>query len=280
MSNSNLTSDTNSPMKESFWRFSSRKVHCLYIFLKDYIKNTECSPGTAKPINNHLPHKFEKFNGFIPKSKRENDQSAIFNHNQYVSPKIVQSDSTSVVVDFNSNNSNSNNNSNNNINSTPDSNSPKSFSSSSLTPNNKNHLSLSSSSINSLGSSGGGIDNNNNNNNNNRSNVYDEKSTKLKRFEKLLCAGNVDLEALKKLAWRGIREANRTRQEDTQADPDGRAAHQSVGSALPAAVDPRDTGAHFIYLGNTSSLDWLRAGNQRFGDAIHLCFSFRVCGGH
>eukprot|EP01133_Synstelium_polycarpum_P018047 gene18047-21543_t len=39
-------SDTNSPIKEaSFWRFSRK------------------SPGTAKPVSNHLPHKFEKFNG-------------------------------------------------------------------------------------------------------------------------------------------------------------------------------------------------------------------------
>ncbi|EGG24662.1 TBC domain protein [Cavenderia fasciculata] len=198
MSNSspNLQSDTNSPVRDSFWRFgSSRKT-----------------PGVAKPINNHLPHKFEKFNGnLIPKSKKDIDSSAIFNHNAYTTTthKIVvengvissSTEHTDVTISHGGGGSLDNLNS-------PDYTSPKTNGHGhhhmSTNVTSENHLSLSSSSTSSLSSSGGDISINKQNA------IYNEKASKLKKFEKFLGESNVDLDILKKIGWRGIPEKKRS----------------------------------------------------------------------
>lgn len=191
------TSDTNSPVKETFWRFSSRKT-----------------PGIAKPINNHhAPHKFEKFNGnIIPTKKKEYDSSSIYNHNQYISKdNITISNSTSATT----------------ASSTTSNTSTTTTTTSHLSVT-ENHLSLSASSINSssstssissspnsLNSSNSGIDHLNNNNSNNIDNSSSNNNTpniignkynneRSRKFAKLLHGSNVDLESLKKLGWCGI----------------------------------------------------------------------------
>ncbi|KYQ94223.1 TBC domain protein [Tieghemostelium lacteum] len=164
MSNSNL-SDTNSPVKETFWRFSRK------------------TPGIAKPINNPLPHKFEKFNGnIIPTKKKEYDSSAIYNHNTYTPPI----------------NSNSNNIANISPKSTDSVNSTNESFLNNSNGLSESHLSLSASpSLNTSTSS----TNSNSNNSNEKYNFE-----RVKKFERLYREANVDLEALKVLGWRGVPE--------------------------------------------------------------------------
>ncbi|GAM19959.1 hypothetical protein SAMD00019534_031340, partial [Acytostelium subglobosum LB1] len=181
-----MSMNTNSPIKEqsSFWKFTSSRK----------------SPGVAKPVNNHIPHKFEKFNGnFIPKAKRDIDSSAIFNHSQYIAPgdgidgSAGLSSSTSSIGVVNGNNNNNSNNSQSSSNSNDNNgiNLHKSFSSSSIPL--------------SYGSATSGdatpVDP--------TKFVYNEKAAKLKRFEKILSENNVDLDALKKVGWRGVPDSRR-----------------------------------------------------------------------
>ncbi|KAM9999766.1 hypothetical protein ACTFIZ_008247 [Dictyostelium cf. discoideum] len=226
-------SDTNSPVKEAFWRFSRK------------------SPGIAKPVNNIHPTRFEKFNGnMIPNRKKDYDSSVIFNHGQfssstspYLSTVNSQTQITTTNIDSNNNNNNqtTTNSTTTTTTTTTTSKMTTSSSASNLNTleNNLSHLSLSTSSINtsvighsnssthlsasnsnslssSLNSSNGGIDTSTSSQhqqqqqqqqqqNNIQNNIQNINSNRIKKFEKLLNTGiHVDMESLKTLGWRGI----------------------------------------------------------------------------